>query len=153
MKLFDLIQDSIAKAATRTSIGLANSSEFKTAMTEDIKYAVDETGKELTRWEITARMSNILNKEVTWHMINNWTAPSHDGHMPDLDEMVAFIIATGGQRRALTVLLKPTGIFPLPSPQALGSEAHRIDESISSLKKEKRTIVNLKRQLEKGVSA
>ncbi len=153
LALFDVIR--IDALSARHDAGpkagcLCNDAEFKVAMADDIKHAIDENGRELSRWNIVARMSTIMNKEITWHMLNNWTASSHENHMPELQELVAFVIATGGQRRAVSALFRPAGIFPLPSPQALGAEAHRIDETIRSLKQEKRAVVTLKKSIEKG---
>ena len=107
LALFDVIR--IDAMSAKHSAGpkpgcLCNEAEFKTAMAEDITHAIDENGRELSRWEIVARMSMIMNKEITWHMLNNWTASSHENHMPELQELVAFVIATGGQRRAVSAL-------------------------------------------------
>jgi hypothetical protein len=152
LELFDIINcDSRSMRNTGLRPGcLCNEAEFKDALSEDIRHAVDEEGRELNRWEIVARMSTILNEEITWHTLNNWTARSHESHMPSLQELVAFVIATGGQRRAVQTLFRPAGIFPLPSPHALGAEAQRIDEHIRNLKRKKQAVVTLKKSLEKG---
>lgn len=137
--LFDIISFDAARNSTGPKPGcLCNDAEFKAALAEDSKNAIDENGRELTRWEIVSRMSTILNREVTWHMLNNWTASSHENHMPELQELVAFVLATGGQRRAVSALFRPAGIFPLPSPGALRSEMQQLRERKKDLtRKEK----------------
>jgi len=130
---------------------LCNDAEFKAAMAEDVKYAVDENGRALSRWEIVARMSMILNREVTWHMLNNWTASSHENHMPELQELAAFVMATGGQRRAVSTLFRPVGLFPLPSPGALRSEMQQLRERKKDLTKKEKECKLLLHQIERGV--
>ena len=134
LALFDVIRMDAMSARHENGLKpgcLCNDAEFKAAMADDIRHALDENGRELTRWDIVARMSTIMNKEITWHMLNNWTASSHENHMPELQELVAFVIATGGQRRAVSSLPAGRDLSAAESP-ALGAEAHRIDEHIKN---------------------
>ncbi len=151
LALFDIISADASRVAGVKPGCLCNDAEFKAALADDAKHAVDDTGRELSRWEIAARMSTILNREVTWHMINNWTASSHENHMPELQELVAFVIATGGQRRAVSALFRPAGIFPLPSPGALRSEMQHLRERKKALTHKEKECKLLLQQLERGV--
>jgi len=126
MRLFDLLTEQ-AKQPTPAFDIFSTGTEFRAAMTEDIKRAVDEHGKELTRHDVAAKMSNILDKEITWSMLNNWTAPSHSGHNIDLDELVAFAMVTRGHR-AVNARFRPAGLFAIPGPDALRAEYQRLDE-------------------------
>ena len=51
-------------------------------MSADVKHAMDEEGRELSRYDIAARMSNMLHREVTKSTIDNWTAASNNTGRP-----------------------------------------------------------------------
>lgn len=149
MRLFDLLTEQ-AKGPTPAFDLFSTGVEFRAAMTEDIKRAVDEHGKELSRYDVAAKMSNLLNKEVTKSMIDNWTAPSHSTHNIDLDELVAFAIATRGHR-AVNARFRPAGLFAVPGPDALRAEYQRLDEKEKAIKRDKRNHKVLISELEKEV--
>ena len=149
MRLFDLLTEQ-AKAPTPAFDLFSTGTEFRAAMTEDIKQAVDEHGKELTRYDVASGMSNLLHKEITKSMIDNWTAPSHSGHNIDLDELVAFAMVTRGHR-AVNARFRPAGLFALPGPEALRAARHRLGEKKKEIVKDMRKHEQLIQQLEKGV--
>ena len=105
-------------------------SELRAAISADIK------GCPLSRYQIAARISELVGREVTAAMLNNWTAESHENHNFPCQFLPAFVVATGG-RRAFECLSRRAGLFALPGPEALRSEIHRLDEQIELLKKEK----------------
>ena len=149
MRLFDLLSEQ-AKGPTSAFDLFSTGGEFRAAMTEDIKRAVDEHGKELSRYDVAAKMSNLLDKEVTKSMIDNWTAQSHSGHNIDLDELVAFAMVTRGHR-AVNARFRPAGLFALPGPDALRAAYQRLDEQEKEIKQDKREYRHLIQTLEKGV--
>jgi hypothetical protein len=154
MSLFDLLKQESEQAkehAGPRAGSLAGDASFRAALAEDLKHAVDEHGRELSRYDVAARMSNIRNEEITKSMIDNWTAPSHPNHEIKAIDLAAFVMATGGQRRAASVMFQPAGIFVLPGPQALRAELHRIDDIIKQFRKEKRKHYILLREIERGV--
>jgi hypothetical protein len=110
--------------------------ELRAALSDDIKHARDENGRELSRAEVVARMTDLTCDEITLSMLNNWTAPSHPHSIP-AKYMPAFIIATGGQRRVAEVLSRHSGLFLLPGPEALRAEIQRLDEEERRIKAEK----------------
>jgi hypothetical protein len=69
-----------AEAATRQSATPASRSldidaELRAAITADLKHAVDtKSGRELSRFEVAARMSDLLNYEVTASNLYNMTS-------------------------------------------------------------------------------
>ena len=106
--------------------------EFRAALSEDIKECKH------SRYQIAARMSELVGESISEPMINNWTAPSEDKRQYRFPAryLSAFVHATGG-RRALEVLNKHAGMFAMPGPEALRSEINKIDEEIEKLKSEK----------------
>lgn len=109
--------------------------ELCAAMSADIKHAADEQGREISRYDIAARMSNLLHREITKSTIDNWTAVSHEAHTPDAVEIAVFARATGG-RRAMEAMARHAGLFTLPGPEALRAEIQRLYEDGKRIKDE-----------------
>ncbi len=120
----------------------------KAALTDDIRHGADEAGKELSRYEIAARMSDLIGEEITKSMLDNWTAPSHPHTMP-AEILPAFVLATG-QHQALEVLSRKAGLFALPGPEALRAEIQRIDEEIKRKQADKQKRMIFLREVEHG---
>lgn len=149
MNLFDWLQRA-QELASQSDVhapgSLAIEAEFKAALTEDIKHARGENGKELSRYQVAARMSELLGRDITKDTLDNWTARSHPHNMPAV-YIPAFVIATGG-RRAFEVLSRHSGLFALPGPEALRAEIQRLDEEMKRLKGEKRKRQTFLREVE-----
>lgn len=124
------------QAVTPAKGSLDIDSEFRAAVSEDLKAAKDGTGRELSRFEVAARMSELVGQEITASMLYNWTADAHEKHRFPCQFMPSFIIATGG-RRSFEVLSRKSGLFALPGEEALRAEIQRIDEEMKKLKGEK----------------
>lgn len=77
--------------------------EIRAAVSQDIKYAHDSTGRELSRYEVAARMSELTGHEITKSMLDNFSAESHEKHRFLCQFLPAFIIGTGGQRRGSAI--------------------------------------------------
>ena len=123
-------------------------SEFRCAISEDLRQAKDEEGRELSRYQVAARMSDYLGQEITASSLNNWTAESHENHRFPAAWLPAFVCATGGQRRAFEVLSRHSGLFALPGPEALRAEIQRIEEEIKAKREEKYKRVLFLREIE-----
>ena len=134
LTIFDLLKTQ-AEACGYQNGSMDFRTELCAAMSTDIKHAIDEQGRELSRYDIAARMSNFLNREITKSTIDNWTAASHEAHTPDVIEMAAFSRATNG-RRAMEVISRHAGLFTLPGPEALRSEIQRLYEDGQRIKDE-----------------
>ncbi len=112
--------------------------EFRCALSEDLKHACDASGRPISRFEVAARMSEYLGREITASQLNNWTSTAHRDHNIPAKYTPSFIYATGGQRRAFETLTRKSGLFAFPGPEALKVEVFQIDETISNLQREKR---------------
>ncbi len=112
--------------------------ELRAAISQDIKHAIVPcTGRELSRYQVAARMSELVGQEITKSMLDNWTAEAHEKHRFPCQFLPAFILATGGQRRTFEVLSRKSGLFALPGPEALRAEIQRLDEEIKRKQAEK----------------
>lgn len=102
--------------------------ELKAALSDDLKHAKDENGRELSRAEVAARMTDFTGDEITLSMLNNWTSPSHPHNIP-AKYMPAFVRSTGGQRKAMETLSHHSGLFALPGPEVIRAEIQKLDEA------------------------
>ena len=124
-------------------------SELRAAVSEDLRHANNPlTGREFSRYEVAGRMSDFVGQEITASMLYNWTAESHENHRFPAEWIPAFVYATGGQRLALEVITRHSGLFALPGPEALRAEIQRIDEEIKGKKEEKQKRLFLLKEIE-----
>lgn len=137
LSLFDLVKQSVEKISAPALGSLYIDGEFRNALSEDIKACP------LSRYQIAARMSELLGCEITKSQLDNWTAESHELHRMPATVLAAFSLATGGQRRAIEAVTRHAGIFALPGPEALRAEMQRIDDKIRDLKQEKKKASSL----------
>jgi hypothetical protein len=149
--IFDWIKK--AEELTRQSANPAPGSmdidkELKAALTEDLRHAQESSGKDLSRAEVAARMTDLSGAEITSSMLYNWTALSHPHSIP-AKFMPVFIIATGG-RRAFEVLSRRAGLFALPGPEALRAEIQRLHEEEQRINKERKKREMFLEEIEKG---
>jgi hypothetical protein len=149
--IFDWLKKT--EALARQMEGIAKGSldidkELRAALSDDIKHACADKGRELSRAEVAARMTDLIGEEITLSMLNNWTAPSHPHSIPS-KWIPAFVLATGGQRRSIEVISKHSGLFLLPGPEALRAEIQRHDEIIQKNKTEKLKKMIFLKEIEK----
>lgn len=103
----------------------------------------------LSRWEIAGAMSNLVDAEISIHMVNAWTAESKEGHRFPAEYLPAFCRAVGSNL-PLKVLTEKCGVFMLPGKDALRSEIQKIDEDIKRLHKQKAKRRMLLKELKDG---
>jgi len=125
--------------------------ELRAAISEDIRNAREAgSGRELSRAEVAARMTDLQGEEISLAMLNNYTSEAHTPHRFPAQFLPAFVIATGGQRRAFETLSRRAGLFALPGPEALRAEIQRFDEVIAKSKHEKQKRMIFLREIEAG---
>lgn len=90
----------------------------------------------LSRYQVCAIMSELLSQDVTVNMLNGWTAESKDEHRFPAEFLPAFCEAVHSYE-PLKFLAQKSGVFVLPSSEALRSEIQKIEEQIESLRQEK----------------
>lgn len=149
--LFDFIKraDETARCAANPSSGsLDLDAEFRAAVSLDLKYAADADGREISRYQVAARMSELTGTEITKTMLDHWSAESQEKHRFPCQFLPAFVIGTGGQRRAFDVLSRRSGLFALPGPEALRAEIRRIEETIGRQQKERQKRIAFLKEIE-----
>lgn len=106
-----------------------------------LRFLISEVLKatSLSRYEITARMSELLGKTVTKEMIDSWSAESKENHRFPLAYLPAFTLATGDTRILRELAELCNGHF-IESEDALRLELGRVKEEKRALTKKERTI-------------
>jgi hypothetical protein len=91
------------------------------------------------RYEIAARMSRILGREISKHMLDAYAAPSKDTHVPNLSFCIAFDEATD-QNELLNLYASLRGCGVLVGEETLRAELGRLEVEESEIKKRRREI-------------
>ncbi len=60
----------------------------------EIAHAMSDALKGHDRYEIAAKMSRLLGRDISKHMLDAYTAESREDHIPPLDTAIAFDLAT-----------------------------------------------------------
>ena len=144
LPLFEWVRKAqdLAMQSQTSCASLDIDAEFRAAISADIKACP------LSRYEIAAKMSELVGQEITESMLYSYTAESKEKHRFPCQFLPAFVVATGG-RRAFECLSARSGLFALPGPEALRAEITKLDEQIERLKKEKEKRKSLLKEIEK----
>ena len=89
LDLFD-----IPKPSPQTPGSMDSAVEIAHAMSKALKACPHD------RYEVVARMSRLLGREITLNMLNAYTAESRETHVPRFDVAIAFDAATEGNTLA-----------------------------------------------------
>lgn len=66
----------------------------------EIAHTMSDALKNHDRFEIAAKMSKLLGREISKHMLDAYTAESREDHIPPLDTAIAFDLAIGSSALA-----------------------------------------------------
>lgn len=116
--------------------------QFRAAISDALKQCP------LSRWQVAARMSELIGQEITKTRLDSWTAESKEGHRFPAIFLPAFCEAAGSSE-PLKILGRPAGVFVLPGPEALRAEIQRIEEEINRQQAEKRKRIMFLKEMEK----
>lgn len=111
--------DSLPPKPVTAAGGLSCRSEIANAMSEALK------GHD--RYDIAAKMSRLLDRDISKHMLDAYTAESREDHIPPLDTAIAFDRAT--ETNALVTL----AAVKLGARLAVGKEA--LDAKLGQLER------------------
>ena len=66
----------------------------------EIAHVMSDALKNSDRFEVAAKMSKLLGREISKHMLDAYTAESREAHIPPLDTAIAFDLAIGSSALA-----------------------------------------------------
>lgn len=143
VSLFDILKNLQEEKTTNRPPGSFDiDSQFRAAISEALK------GCPLSRYQVAARMSELVGSEITKAMLDSWTAESKEGHRFPAIFLPAFCEATGCSE-PLKLMGRLVGVFILPGPEALRAEIQRIEEEINRKQIEKRKRLMFLKEIER----
>jgi hypothetical protein len=143
VSLFDILKNLQEESQTSRPAGSFDiDSQFRAAISEALKHCP------LSRWQVAARMSELVGSEITKSMLDSWTAESKEGHRFPAIFLPAFCEAAGCSE-PLKLMGRLVGVFILPGPEALRAEIQRIGEEINRKQAEKRKREIFLKEMEK----
>lgn len=132
ISLFEVIQNLQNDRPAEKPVGSFNiDRRFREAISEALRWSP------LSRYQVAARMSELMDTDITKTMLDSWTAESKEQHRFPAIFLPAFCEAVGCND-PLQMLGRLVGVFILPGPEALRAEIHRIEEEIARKQSEKR---------------
>ena len=142
ISLFEVIKNFQEEMAAQKPVGSMNIDRiFRETISEELRRCP------LSRYQVAARMSELLGQDITKTMLDSWTAESKEQHRFPAVFLPAFCEAVGSTA-PLRVLGQPVGVYVLPGPEALRAEIQRIDEEITRKQAEKRRRLAFLKEME-----
>lgn len=130
--LFDLIRE-VEDSTAAASGGYNISIRLRAQISEGLKRCP------LSRFEVAARMSDLLGVEVTKSQLDSWTAESKEAHRFPAEYLPAYCAVTA-YKEPLRLMARLVDCYLLESEEALLAELGRIDQSKRELAKKERAI-------------
>ncbi len=136
--LFDLIQeDEKRRNAQQKAPGSFNlSCRLRSELSEGLKCSM------LSRYEVAARMSELLGVEITKSQLDSWTAESKEYHRFPAEYLPAFCEVTG-YTEPLRIMARLLQCYLLESEEAMLAELGRIDQVKRDLSRREKTVREL----------
>lgn len=102
---------------------------------QELRQALSRTLKAqpVSRYEVAAKMSEMLGDEVSKNMLDAYTAESRETHQISVVRLVALILATKDYD-LLAMIAEKVGCRLLIGEQAIGAEIGLIDQEIEELR-------------------
>lgn len=105
----------------------------------------------LNRYEIAAKMSELLDQEVTKTMLDTWTSESKEGHRFPLEFGAALCKVTGCVK-VFEVNTRPVGLFCVESPDAIRAQLSRLEEDRKKIQSQENEMKKLLTLFEKSTT-
>lgn len=108
-----------------------------------IAHAMGRAMKNCTvdRYEIAARMSRVLGRDVSKHMLDAYSAASKDTHIPNLEFCIAFDTATES-KELLNLYAALLGCSVLVGEETLRAELGKLELQEQEIRKRRRALKN-----------
>lgn len=134
LSILDFIKEGEALKETTPQPGSFNiSTQIRAALSEGLRFSG------LSRYEVAARMSEMLDTEVTKTQLDSWTAESKELHRFPAEYMAAFCYVTG-YKEPLRVMARLVQCHIVESEEALQVELFRIGQAKKDLLKREKSL-------------
>lgn len=131
--LFEMIQENERRAIEAAPASFNISYRLRAEISEGLKRCP------YSRFEVAARMSNLLGVEVTKSQLDSWTAESKEYHRFPAEYLPAYCAVTG-HKEPLRIMARLIQCYLLETEEALLAELGRIDQAKRELTKKERAI-------------
>jgi len=143
LSIFDAIRE-IAVVPSSPSPG---SYDIDKAFREEISRALKACPS--SRYQVAARMSELVGQDITKTMLDSWTAESKEQHRFPAIFLPAYCEATG-QTGPLVMLGQSAKVFVMAGPDALRADIRRDEEAIHEIQKRRMKKTALLEAMESG---
>jgi len=134
LSLFDLIREDEQKRFNDNAPGSFNiSCQLRSGLSEGLKRC------SLSRYEVTARMSELIGVDITKSQLDTWTAESKEYHRFPAEYLPAFCEVTG-YKEPLYIMARMLQCYLLESEEALLAELGRIDQVKRDLSRKEKAV-------------
>lgn len=137
LSLFDFVREGEAQKKMEPQPGSMNiSNQLRGEISEGLR----QSG--LSRFEVAARMSELVGVEITKSQLDSWTAESKEGHRFPAEYLPVYCQVTG-YNEPLRMMARMVQCFLLESEDALHAELGRIDRAKKDLNKKEKAVRDL----------
>ncbi len=144
LSLFDILKQCQSDKSPQHAIS-SGSLNMQRILRNALYSAIKQSS--LSRWEIAAKMSELIDQDISKYMLDAWTSESKEGHRFPAEYLPAFCLVTGCME-PFHVLSNAAGVFTMPGPDALRAEIQRLDEEVRRANAEKRKRVVFLKEME-----
>lgn len=137
LSLFDFVREGEAQKNMEPQPG---SMSISNQLRGEISEGLRQSG--LSRFEVAARMSELLGVEITKSQLDSWTAESKEGHRFPAEYLPVFCRVTG-YNEPLRMMARMVQCYLLESEDALHAELGRIDRAKKDLTKKEKAVRDL----------
>lgn len=140
LSLFDIIREQQKKKAPGQDILEAGSLNVSLRLREELSKGLKQCT--YSRYEVAARMSELIGGEISKSQLDSWTAESKDAHRFPAEYLAAFCAATG-YKQPLRMMAELVQCYLLESEEALLAELGKINQLRKDLGKKEKAVMEL----------
>lgn len=134
MSFLDLIREDEARRRMQPAAGSFNvSQQLRGEISEGLRKCA------LSRFEVAARMSELVGVEITKSQLDSWTAESKEYHRFPAEYLPAFCAVTG-HKEPLRIMARMVQCYLIESEEALMTELGRIAKVKRDLAEREKTV-------------
>ncbi|MGE5549151.1 MAG: hypothetical protein ACM3ZC_01290, partial [Bacteroidota bacterium] len=101
---------------------------------------------DLSRYEVAARMSELVGAEITKSQLDSWSAESKEGHRFPAEYLAAFCFVTG-YREPIRVMAELVNCHLVESREALLAELGNLNQAKRDMTRREKAIRDLLREM------
>lgn len=141
LTLFDFVKEN---EALKEAVPQPGSFNISNQLRGELSEGLRQSG--ISRYEVAARMSELVGVEVTKSQLDSWTAESKEYHRFPAEYLPAFCQVTG-YKEPLRAMAKMIQCYLLESEEALLAELGKIDQARRDLVRKEKLVRDLLKRM------